>query len=48
MKKAKLCYMDTDTFIVYVKAEDIYKDIAKAVAKRFDTSSYDLQRPLPK
>ena len=26
-EKAKLCYMDTDSFIVYIKTEDIYKDI---------------------
>ena len=28
-EKAKLCYMDTDSFIVYIKTDDIYKDIAK-------------------
>ena len=26
-EKAKLCYMDTDNFIVYVKTEDIAKDV---------------------
>ena len=30
---AKLCYMDTDSFIIYVKTEDIYKDIADDVEK---------------
>ena len=45
---AKLCYMDTDSFIVYVKTEDIYVDIAKDVETRSDTSSYELERPLPK
>ena len=25
----KLCYIDTDSFIVHVKTEDIYEDIAK-------------------
>ena len=30
-KKAKLCYMDTDSFIVYIKADDIYNDIAEHV-----------------
>ena len=30
-EKTKLCYMDTDSFIVYIKAEDIYKDIAEDV-----------------
>ena len=28
-EEVKLCYMDTDSFIVYVKADDIYKDIAE-------------------
>ena len=37
-KKAKLCYMDTDSFIIYVQTEDIYEDIAKNVGKWFDTS----------
>ena len=34
--KVKLCYMDTDSFIVYVKTDDIYKDIPKDVEARFD------------
>ena len=31
VKKAKLCYLDTDGFIVYIKTEDIYSDISKDV-----------------
>ena len=31
---AKLCYMDTDSFIVQIKTEDVYKDIANDVEKR--------------
>ena len=27
--KVKLCYTDTDNFIVYIKTDDIYKDIAE-------------------
>ena len=27
-EKAKLCYMDTGSFVVYIKADLIYKDIA--------------------
>ena len=27
-EKAKLCYMDTDSFIVYIKIDNIYEDIA--------------------
>ena len=47
-EQAKLCYMDTDSFIVYIKTDDIYKDIAEDVKARFDTSDYELGRPLPK
>ena len=32
----KLCYMDTDSFILHVKTEDFYKDIADDVEKRFN------------
>ena len=39
--------MDTDSFIVYIKTDVIYKDIAKDVETRFDTSNYELERPLP-
>ena len=27
-EKAKLCYMNTDSFIVYIKTNNMYKDIA--------------------
>ena len=47
-EKAKLCYMDTDSFKVYIKTDGIYNDIAENVETRFDTSSYELDRPLPK
>ena len=47
-EKAKLCYVDTDSFIVYIKTDDIYKDIAEDVETRFDTSNYELDRPMPK
>ena len=40
--------MDTGSFIVYMKTEDIYSDIAKYVKTRFDTSNYELNRRLPK
>ena len=43
----KLCYMDTDSFIMNIKTEDFYKDIANDVEKRFDMSSYEVNRPLP-
>ena len=47
-KKAKVCYMDTDSFIIHNKTKDFYKDIADDVKKRFDTSNYEVDRPLPK
>ena len=43
----KLCYMDTDSFIMNIKAEDFSKDIANDVEKRFDISNYEVNRPLP-
>ena len=43
----KLCYMDTDSFIMSIKTEDFYQDIANDVEKRFDTSNYEVDRPLP-
>ena len=43
----KLCYMDTDSFVMNIKIEDFYKDIANDVEKRFDTSNYEVDRPLP-
>ena len=47
--KARLCYMDTDSFIMHIKTEDFYKDIADDVERWFDTSNYDKNdnRPLP-
>ena len=45
-EKAKLHYVNTDSFIVYVKTKDILVDIAEDVGRRFDTSNYDLERPL--
>ena len=40
--------MDADSQIVHVKTDDVYKDIAKDVETRFDTSDFELERPLPK
>ena len=47
-EKEKLCYMDTDSFTVYIKTDVIYKDIAEDVETRFDISNYELVRPSPK
>ena len=29
--KARLCYMDTDSFVMYIKTDDFYKDISDDV-----------------
>ena len=47
-EKARLCDMDTDSFIVYTKTDDIYKDIAEDVGIRFDTSNYELDKKFKK
>ena len=41
--RAKLCYTDTDSFIIYIKTKDIYND----VERWFDTSNYNDKRTLP-
>ena len=46
-ENVKLCYMDTDSFVINIKTNDFYKDIANDVEKRFDTSNYEVNRPLP-
>ena len=44
--RVKLCYMDTDSFTMSIKTNDFYKDIPTDVDKRFDTSNYEINRPL--
>ena len=46
--KARLCYMDTDTFVMLIKTDQFYKDISADVDRWFDTSNYDKNdnRPL--
>ena len=44
----KLCYINTDSFIMHNKTEDFYEDIADDVEKIFDTSNYEVDKPLPK
>ena len=39
-KTVKLCYMDTDSFIAYIKMRGIYVDIATD-----GTWNYELERP---
>ena len=45
--KVKLCYTDTDTFIINIKTNDFYEDISDDVECKFDTSNYEVKRPLP-
>ena len=41
-EKAKLCYVDTDIFIIPLKIDDIYNDMAEDVEKKLDISNYEL------
>ena len=43
----KLCYMDIDSFIMNIKTNDFYENIANDVENRFDTSNYEVNKPLP-
>ena len=43
----KLCYMDTDSFVMYIKLNDFYKDISNDLECKFDTLNYITNRPLP-
>ena len=36
-EKAKICYIDNGSFIVHIKRDDIYGDIAEDVETRFDS-----------
>ena len=47
--RVKLCYTDTDSFIIYIKTEDFFKDIFNDVERWLDTSNYNEndKRPLP-
>ena len=46
--KVKLCYMDTDRFVIHIFTEDLFEDIKNDVERWFDTSNYDKndKRPL--
>ena len=47
-ENAKLCYMDTDSFVINIFTEDFFEDINNDVERWFDTSNYDKndKRPL--
>ena len=40
-ERAKLCYTDTDSFVIHIITADFNKDIANDVDRWFDTSNYD-------
>ena len=46
--RAKLCYTDTDSFIIHIITEDFFEDISNDVESWYDTSNYDEndKRPL--
>ena len=46
--KAKLCYMDTDSFVIHIETEHFFEDINNDVERWFDTASNDKhdKRPL--
>ena len=45
--RAKLCYTDTNSFIIYIKTEDFFEDISNDVEKWFDTSNYNKKDKIP-
>ena len=46
--KMQIFFVDTDSSIVHVKTEDIYKDFGKDVGKRFGISNFKFGKTLPK
>ena len=38
--------METDSFVMNIKPKEFYKDVSNDVEKRFDTSNYEVTRPL--
>ena len=42
----KLCYMDTDSFIMNIKTNGFYEDIASDVENMFDTLNFEVKKPL--
>ena len=47
METAKLCYTDTDSFIIYIKTEDFFEDLSNDVEKWFDTSNCNKKDKIP-
>ena len=40
-ERAKLCYTDTDSFVIHIKTECFFEDISNNIERWFDTSNYD-------
>ena len=45
--RAKLCYTDTDSFVIYIVTEDFYEDIGNDVERWFDTSNFNEKDKIP-
>ena len=45
--RAKLCYTDTDSFIIHIKTDDFFEDISNDVEIWYDTSNYDENDIIP-
>ena len=43
VRKVKLCYIDRNNLIAYIKTDDVYEDIARDVETTFDISNYELE-----
>ena len=39
--RAKICYTDTDSFIIYIKTEDFFEDVSDHIERLFDISNYN-------
>ena len=48
--KANLCYMDTDSFVIDIQTDDVFKYFEKIVHKWFDKSAYgdNIDKPITK
>ena len=45
-ERTRLLFTDTDSLCYEIQTDDFYKDIAKDVPKRFDTSNYPEGHPI--
>ena len=45
--KAKLCYTEENSLTIHVKSKHVYADLAGDFEKRFGTSNYEVEIPIP-